>query len=95
MAALPLIWVAVISLVVVRRVSRAASTTLGLSPAPAAVRTGLPRLVFSKGERRFLLALRRAFASRPVRLPGYSQPRLRNHMSMPHPIAMHTPQKMG
>ena len=60
------------------------------------------RLVPSEAERRVLRALANAldprrFVLAPVALAAcaYSQPRLRNHMSMPPPMARHTPQKIG
>src|SRR5262245_34154238 len=74
---------------------------LAVEPLP---RTTWPRLVLSERERRVLLRVaagfgRLRFASTPRLVPAcaatYSQPRFRNHMSMPPARAMHTAQKIG
>ena len=70
-------------------------------PPPVTIR---PRLVFPDGERRVLREVAAAFGRRrsvvpprlaPAYAASYSQPRLRNQTSMPPPMAMHTPQKIG
>jgi hypothetical protein len=94
------VWLGVALLLTLSR--RPRILRLGLVGPPVEPRPKV-RLVLSERERR---ALRKAaswlgdlrFAPLPMPLAfsrAYSQPRLRNHMSMPPPMARHTPQKIG
>ena len=88
--AFPLLFFALLFFVLVRR-ARALAEVDGLEPA----REFVPRLVLSEGERRFFRAIGRAFRRPRASEFRYSQPRFRNQTSMPPPMAMQTPQKIG